>query len=139
MSAEQNKAISRRYLDAAWNRHDYTIIDELIAPDYRQHNRTVQTGRDGVKAFFRMMSSAFPDARYTVEQMVAEDDQVAWCWTIQATHTGPFQGIPATGKTITITGMNLMRLADGILVENWGEQDTLGLLQQLGAVPAPRA
>jgi steroid delta-isomerase-like uncharacterized protein len=138
MSTEQNKALVRRYLEAVWDRGDLSVVDELIAPDYIQHNRNAPPGRDGVKQFFAMLRAGFPDARQIAEDMLADGDKVIWRWTIRGTHQGPFMGIPATGKQIAMTGMNIVRISNGMIAENWGEQDTLGMMQQLGAIPAPR-
>ncbi len=137
MTAEENKAIARYYLDEVWNKGNLAVIDELIPVDFVQHIGMVQQGREGVKRFFQMIHGAFPDARFTVEDMVGEGDRVVWRFTITATHQGPFQGLPPTGKQITMTGMNIVRMVDGKFAENWGEQDNLGLLQQLGAIPSP--
>jgi predicted ester cyclase len=73
----------------------------------------------------------------TIEDIIAEGDRVVWRLTIRGTHRGMFRGIAPTGKYITITAMKIVRLANGQFVENWGEQDNLGLLQQLGVLPAP--
>jgi steroid delta-isomerase-like uncharacterized protein len=137
MSTEANKAIVRRYLEAVWNERNLALVDEVVAPTLVQHISGVSPGRAGVKHFFTMIGAAFPDARMTIEDVIAEGDRVVWRFTIHATHTGPFQGIPATGKAVTITGMNIARMVGGQIVENWGQQDNLGLLQQLGVVPAP--
>jgi steroid delta-isomerase-like uncharacterized protein len=137
MSTEANKAIVRRYVEAVWNARNLAVIDEVIAPGFIQHSAGVPPGRDGVTHFFRMIDTAFPDARMTIEDIFAEGDRVVWRFSIHATHTGPFQGIPPTGTSVTITGMNIVRMADGLIVENWGQQDNLGLLQQLGVIPAP--
>jgi steroid delta-isomerase-like uncharacterized protein len=126
-----NKAIVRSYIDQVWTKHNLTAIDEYIAPDYLQHARNTPPGRDGVKAFFGMMNGAFSDVTYSIGEMIAEGDKVAWTWVIQGKHTGNFQGMPATGKTATITGMSLIRFVDGKLAESWGEQDLFGLIQQL--------
>ena len=138
MSTEANKAIVRRYLEAVWNERNLALIDEVVAPELIQHIPGVIPGRAGVKQFFSMIGAAFADARMTIEDMIAEGDRVAWRFTIHAIHTGSFQGIPATGKAVTITGMNIARMVDGQIVENWGQQDNLGLLQQLGVIPAPK-
>ena len=139
MITEANKATVRRYLEAVWNQGDLALVDEVIAPTFTQHLTNVAPGRAGVKQFFSMIRTAFPDARMAIEDLIAEGDRVVWRFTIHATHTGPFQGIPATGRSVTITGMNLVRMAGGQIVENWGQQDNLGLLQQLGVVPQPGA
>jgi steroid delta-isomerase-like uncharacterized protein len=130
-----NKAIVREYLDRAWAKRDSTAIDELIAPDYKQHARNTPSGREGVKAFFAMLHSAFSDIAYSVEDMIAEGDRVSWRWLMKAKHTGPFMGLPATGRSVALPGMSLVRVRDGMLAEHWGEQDMLGLLQQLGVLP----
>ena len=137
MTTEQQKALVRRYLDAVWNQGDLSVIDELIAPDFRQHSAGVPPGRDGVKQFFSLLRAAFPDIQNTVDALIAEGDTVVWRSTIRGTHRGPFRGIPATGKSVTITAINIVRLANGQIAENWGEQDNLGLLQQLGVLPSP--
>ena len=139
MTPEQNKALVRRYVEATWNQHDTSVIDELIVADFRQHAAGVPQGREGVKGFFAMLHGAFPDAQNTIEDMVAEGDKVMWRSTIRATHRGAFRGIPPTGKSVTLATVNIVRLVDGQIVENWGEQDNLGLLQQLGVMPAPNS
>ena len=80
---------------------------------------------------------AFPDFHHTVEDLVAEGDKVVPRLTLRGTHQGDFQGLPPTGKQVTFSGINVMRLEDGKIVEHWSIGDTLGMLQQLGAIPAP--
>jgi predicted ester cyclase len=82
-------------------------------------------------AFF----TAFPDQRYTVEDLIAEGDKVVSCYTFRGTHQGEFLGVPATGKVATWTGILISRFAGGKDVEDWESFDALGLLQQLGAIP----
>jgi steroid delta-isomerase-like uncharacterized protein len=137
MTPEQHKALVRRYIESVWNQGDPTLIDELVAPDYIQHAQGVPPGRAGVKQFFAALRPAFPDIHNTIEDMIAEGDKVVWRSTIRGTHSGPFRGIPPTGKQVTITAINILRLQNGQFVENWGEQDNLGLLQQLGVIPSP--
>jgi steroid delta-isomerase-like uncharacterized protein len=81
------------------------------------------------------LRSAFPDCRMTVEDVVAEGDQVAYRWTFSGTHRGELRGIAATGKRVSISGINVDRIAHGKIAEHWSQADVLGLLQQLGAVP----
>ena len=138
MSPEENKVIVRHYLETAWNKKDPTIIDDLVADDFVQHAQNVQPGREGVKNFFRMLYGGFPDAHFTLENIMAEGNQVATRFTVRGTHQGPFLGIPATGKSMTLTGMALLELRDGKIVANWNELDMLGALQQLGVIPKPQ-
>ncbi len=84
-----------------------------------------------------MLLEAFPDSQLPVEDQIAEGDKVVTRWTCRATHTGEFQGMPPTGKYTTMTGTTIFRIANGKLVEGWTNADMLGLLQQLGAIPAP--
>lgn len=135
MSLEYNKAIVRAYIEQVWNQGNLQLVDELIVPDFIQHAAGVPQGRQGVKQFFAMIHAAFPDIHNTIEDMLAEDDKVMWRSTITGTHQGPFRGIPPTGRSIRMTAMNILRVQDGKFVENWGEQDNLGLMQQLGLLP----
>ena len=82
---------------------------------------------------------AFSDARITVDDQIAEGDKVATRWTGRGTHTGEIAGISATGKDVTVTGLTISRLEGGLIAEEWTTWDTLGMLVQLGAVPAPAA
>ena len=136
MSAEENKAIIRHYLEEAWNKKNLAVVDEFIAPDLIQHIRNVPPGREGIKQFFHLIYSAFPDAHFSVEDMVAEGDKVTWRFTVRATHAGSFRGLPPTGKPITLTGIAITRMRDGQMAENWNQTDDLGMLQQLGVIPA---
>jgi steroid delta-isomerase-like uncharacterized protein len=128
-----NKAIVLRYIDRVWRQHDYAAIDEMIVPNYVQHAANVPPGREGVKAFFKMVEGAFSDVSYTVEDALAEGDRVVLRWVIRGRHTGAFQGLPPTGKDFALTGITSVRLENGKLAENWVEQDIAGLIAQLRA------
>jgi len=80
---------------------------------------------------------ASPKIRMRVQDLIAEADKVVDRWTQTMPHSGEFKGIPATGKQVTVTGINIVRIADGKIVELWHREDALGLLQQLGAIPVP--
>jgi steroid delta-isomerase-like uncharacterized protein len=139
MPTEDNKALVSYYIDEVWNKQNLAVIDDLIVEGYVQHIPGVPPGRAGVKQFFTLIRQAFPDARMTIEDLIAEGDRVVWRWTIRGTHTGTFRGIPPTNKPILITGMSILRVENGRFVESWGEQDNLGLMQQLGAIPTPKS
>jgi len=141
MSTEANKAIMKRFWDELFTQGNTKVADEIVGPNYLNHDSAPgeQLGRAGLAAFVAQMHSAFPDGRFDVEQFVVEGDTVATRWRATGTHRGEFMGIPATGKTVNITGIAIHRIADGLIVESWGNWDTLGLLQQLGVLPKPAA
>ena len=137
MSVEENVAVVRRHYDLL---HDYdeAVADEIWAADLiaREPHQVIQ-GRDAGKQRYRQFREAFPDIRATLHQAVAQDDQVAIRYTLEGTHRGPFAGIAATGKRVSLSGIGIFRLAAGQIAEFWGCADFYGFLQQLGAIPAP--
>lgn len=139
MTPQENMALVRRYIDETWNKGNLQVIDEVVAEDYIQHVNRIEQRREGVTQFFLMLRKAFPDIHNTIQIMLAENDRVVWQSNITGTHMDTFQGVPATGKSIKITATNFLRVVNGKFVENWGEQDNLGLLQQLGVIPKPGA
>ncbi len=139
MSA-QNKRLVRRAIEEVWNRGNYARLDELVASDIVIHGATPADdihGPEGIKQFYDSLRQAFPDLHFTVEDQIAESDRVVTRWTARGTHKGVFQGIPATGKAVALTGIDIDRFASGKVVECWASVDQLGLLQQLGVVPTP--
>jgi steroid delta-isomerase-like uncharacterized protein len=138
MSSEQNKAIVRRLFEEPW-KGNLDVIDELTASEYIGHdpaNPEPLRGPDGVKEFISTYRAAFPDARITVEEQLAEGDLVATRWSARGTHEGELMGIRPTGKQVTVSGLTISRLAGGKVVEEFQNWDTFGMMQQLGAVPA---
>ena len=138
MSAE-TKAIVGRFLDEAFNGGDLDVVDELVAPDFVNHdsaNPEPSRGIEAAKASITGYRSAFPDLHVTIEQQIAEGEYVTTRWSARGTHEGDLLGIAPTGKQATVTGITIDRIVDGRFTESWTNWDTLGLLQQLGAVPA---
>lgn len=136
--SEQNKNLVSRFVEEVWSGGNFAVADELIAGDYDGHQRGVDAdGPEGVKGYFSMLRTGFPDIEFTIEDQVAEEDRVATRWTACATHTGTFQGIPPTGKQGAVSGITINRVANGKIVEGWTNLDELGLMQQLGVIPAP--
>jgi len=131
MSENENKALVGAYLTDVWVNHELDGIDRYMTADYVQHSTHAAAGRDGLKAFFNGLWAAFTEQNFSIDDVIAEGDKVVWRWTMRARHTGLFYGVGATGKTITATGISIMRVAGGRFVEHWGEQDTAGLMQQL--------
>ncbi len=138
MSVEDNKAMYRRLIEEGFNRGDDAIIDEIMSPDFVEHEPIpVQaSGREGVRQYFAMMRSASPDFHITIENVLGEGDLVAARVTARGTQTGLLMGIPPTGKQVTLEVMDLCRFAGGRMVEHWGVGDNLGMMQQLGVIPA---
>lgn len=135
MSAD-NKALIRRYFEAS-DAGNLTALDNLFAPTFVRHdpNAAAINSLEDLKRHLRLVYTATPDLRHTIEDMVAEGDRVAIRLTARGTHTGEFMGIPPTGKTVTVTGTGICRIADGKIQEDWFNSDALGLLQQLGVIP----
>jgi steroid delta-isomerase-like uncharacterized protein len=139
MPEEENKALVRRYLDEAWNKGNVGIIDELMANDYARYmSGPVQPlDREGQKQRITAFRKALPDLYLAIDDLIAEGDKVVFRITLRGTNQGAFMGIPPTGKPMTVTAIDVVRFADGKIVEHWGQMDSLGLMQQLGAVPTP--
>ncbi len=139
MSAEENKALMRRVYDEFMNAGNLDVADELVATDCKLYfgSAFIETGPEAFKQARAMLYAGFPDIRFTIEEMVAEEDKVADLLTGRGTHEGEFMGVAPTGKRVEFEGMALVRIREGKIVENRGMPDMLGLLQQLGAIPAP--
>ena len=137
MSTETNKAIVRRFFE------EYTpaVIDELLALDYQHHDPALppelQRGRAAYQQVVAMFYTAFPDLRTTVEETIAEGDTVVARWVSRGTHKGELMGIPGTGRQVAMKGISTHRVTGGKIAETWVNFDALGMLQQLGAIPAP--
>ena len=134
--SEQNKAIARRLLDALWNQQDFAVVDGFLASDYDGHSSTEFQGPDGAKEFVPKLCTAFPDFQFTVEDQIAEGDRVATRWSMQGTHIGEFQGMPATGRQMSISGITIFRIANDKVIEGWTNEDLLGFYHQLGVIPS---
>ena len=138
--ATGNKEIVRRALEDSWQ--DPGVFDELISSDYVGYDPALPEpirGPQGAKDNFKQYSDAFEGAHITVKDQIAEGDAVATRWEGRGRHTGELMGVPPTGKEIVVEGLNLTRLRDGKIVEEWSNWDTLGMLQQVGAIPSATA
>jgi hypothetical protein len=138
MSTENNKTIVRRFFDEVVSNGNLRVVDELCSPDYRVH--ATLSGPDAIdldqtKELVRSFRSSFPDARITIEDIVAEGDLVAARMMEQGTHAGEFRGIPPTGRRVTYGSMTFLRIVDGKIVDHWGLLDLPSLLQQLRGSP----
>jgi steroid delta-isomerase-like uncharacterized protein len=131
MGTEENKALLRRYYAEVLGGGNIGLIDELFAPDF------VSAGVDlaRFKELAAASRAAFPDLHVTVEDQVAEGDKVVTRFSAHGTHRGPFAGIPATGKPVTVRAIHIHRIAHGKIAELWEQIDLLGLMQQVGKAP----
>ena len=133
---DDNKALVRRFIDFI-NNDNLAPIDDFFATTYTYHNSSAPDVKDlaGVKAFNAMAYGAFPDIRFTIEDMVAEADKVVYRASACGTHKSEFMGIPPTGKQVTFTSIVISRIANGKFQEDWESLDGLYVLQQLGVFP----
>ena len=143
MSVEQNKTLVRRLFDEDLNERDPAArskaADELIAVDFVDHTNPpgLQHGLENHKQIVMILRRAFPDLSWEYEEPIAESDKVAIRVIMHGTHQGEFFGIPPTGKPVAVSGIHILRIANGKIAEHWGNNDDLGLMQQLGVVPPP--
>jgi predicted ester cyclase len=135
MAIEENKKIVQRYQEI-YNLNDLDALGEVVSQDLRTPKIMpgIPTGIEGAKAAHRIMLAAFPDYQTIIDDLFSEGDKVAARISMSGTNTGSFLGIPATGKHVSFTGIYIARIADGKIVEHWGEEDSVSLLQQLGAL-----
>lgn len=141
MSAEGNRILFARFHEEVFNKRNVAALDDYFAADYIEHLPPFPGspgGLEGLKQFVTILLTAFPDFRSTVEDTIIEDDRAVGRVTAGGTNTGPFLGIPPTGKKITWTEIHIARVANGKIVEHWASIDQLGMLQQLGIIPSQR-
>lgn len=144
MPTEDIMTTVRRFFEEVLNQGKVALLDELFAPTFLYHDPALPDVRtlEDYKRYITHTLSAFPDAHYTLEEVIAEGEMVVTRWTMRGTNTGDFvlptMRIPATGKQFTLTGMSISRNVEGKTVELWDEQDNLGMFQQLGLIPVPQ-
>jgi steroid delta-isomerase-like uncharacterized protein len=137
--SEENKRVSRRLVEEAFRGGRLEVVDELVDQSYEGHDPgspDVIRGPEGVKQLIQGYRTAFPDLDIRIEDQLAEGDKVASRWSARGTHQGELFGVPPTGKESRVTGITIDRISGGKIVESHDNWDTLGLLQQLGAIPA---
>ena len=139
MSAEENNAVIRRWIEA-YNERDWQAEAEVLAPGFVAHVSAAPGPLEGLEAWRQLsgpFAEAFPDLRLTVEDIAAEGETVAARVAFRGTHRGEFQGIPPSGKEVSFSSMEFNRVVGGKVEEHWVELDLFGLMQQLGAIPEP--
>ncbi|HEU0000336.1 MAG TPA: ester cyclase [Ktedonobacteraceae bacterium] len=136
----ENKATVQHLYEQLFNQGNLSVADEVIAPDFINHNATPGSsnrGPESMRQLITMLSTAFPDMHYTIEELVAEGDTVVARVTVSGTHRGPFQGLPPTGRSFRQDQMHFIRFRDGKVVEHRAVRDDLGVMRQLGVIAAP--
>jgi len=138
MSTDTDKALVHRFYDEVLNGRQVELLDELAVADYQEHDPLPGQGqgRDGLKERVSMLIEGLAPT-FTLEDVIAEGDRVVVRWTNSATHVGSFAGIPPTGRSCEVAGIDIHRIEDGRMAEHWHVVDQLAMLQQLGLIPSP--
>ncbi len=139
MPEAENKTIAQRFNEDVWGKGDEAALEELLDPDFVDHDALPgqSPDREGHRQILAAFRSAFPDLNVITEDTVAEGDRVVSRWTARGTHQGDLMGISPTGKEVEIKGIDVLRVAEGRIVERWAQFNDLELMQQLGAIPEP--
>jgi predicted ester cyclase len=139
MSTEENKALIRRFFAEVVSGGNFALVEELLAPEYVLHftGAPGPLDREGFKGFLGGFRAAFPDMQDSIDDMVADGETVGVRGTTRGTHQGEFQGIAATGKAVQVGWMSMLRITGGRIIEDYVNFDNVGLMQQLGVIPAP--
>ena len=135
MSAESKDLVHRFYEEVSAG--NLSIVDELISDDFVEHEvfPGIPANKDGVKQFFGMLRSAFPDLRMEAQEVLADGELVSVRGRFTGTHQGDWMGMPATGRSIDVTAIDILRLGESKFTEHWGVMDAMTMMQQLGAIP----
>ena len=133
------KMVITQFIEEVLNQGNLDAADEFIAANFVDHNPIPgqEPTLEGLKKGFKMFLAAFPDLHLTIEDIIAEGDKVMIRLTSRGTHKGEFMGIPPSGKQVTVLEIHIARIANGKIVEHWGLEDNMGMMQQLGAIPPP--
>lgn len=138
---EQNKEMARRFYEECWNQGKLDRVDQYIAKDCRYHDPVfpaLAPGLDSLKRHITMCRNAFPDLRFTLDDTIAERDEVVVHWTAHGTQEGQFLGVAATRKIASVGGTSIYRIKNQRIVEQFIDWNLLTLLEQLGAATAPK-
>ena len=140
MSAEENKAVARQFIEEGFSKGNLAVADAIIATNFANYDPgtpPLSTGPEGYKQLVTAYRTAYPNLQLIIDDLFAEGDKVAVRWSARGTHSGPLGDIPATGKQMMITGISVLTIAGGKVAAQHTNWDTLGMLQQLGVIPSP--
>ena len=135
--SEENKALANGFYKGIFQDKDLSAVDTFIDPNFVDYNIMPGQGPgiDGVKELMGMYLGAFPDLTVNIDWQISDGDMVVTRITFQGTNTGEMMGMPATNKKVSFTAMDAFRIANGKVVEHWGNEDSMGMMQQLGVIP----
>lgn len=138
--AEEHRALFTRWFSELWNKKNYAITKELVAPEFTAHGaggQDIKQGPDGVADMVKIWHKAFPDGHMTMDDIITEGEMSTIRMTFRGTQTGEFYGVPASNKPVEVTSIGIDRVVGGKISEGWGELNMLGMMQQMGAIPTP--
>jgi steroid delta-isomerase-like uncharacterized protein len=138
LTIETNKATVRRYLETVIGEGHVDLVEEFMAEGIELHGTGLAPGLAAIQEWVATLVAAFPDRHLTIDDIVAEGDRVVARTTLNGTHQGEMQGIPATGKSVTQPSITVFQLANGKIAEGWYASDHLTMMQQLGVIPVPQ-
>ena len=137
-----NRQIVQRFMDECWSQGNLNTVMELVANDCRYHDPvfpSLTSGAENIKNHIQTCRSGFPDLRFTIDDTIAERNEVVIHWTGTGTHKGQFLGMPPTNKKASVTGTSIFRIEDGKIVEEWANWNLMSMMEQLGIAMAPQA
>lgn len=132
---KKNKDFIQAFNEDFWNKQNIAAFEKYFTADFISHYPDVDMNGEQVIGLCKAYFSAFPDLHITTHDLIAEGDKVVKVWTANSTNKGDFMGIPATGKRMVVKGIEVFRIKDGKIAENWVSMDNLGMMQQLGVIP----
>jgi steroid delta-isomerase-like uncharacterized protein len=136
-SVDENKALVRRLFEQGMNEKDDGVLDAVLSPDFVNHDMPAPSpGPEGFRQMLGMFRAAFPDMNVNLEEVLGDGDKVVTRGFFSGTHKGEFMGVPASGASINVKYIDVWRIQDGKITDNWVRLDLLGLMQQVGAVPS---
>jgi steroid delta-isomerase-like uncharacterized protein len=138
---DENKAIARRYYEELWSNGKLDGIAQIVSRDCQFHDPVypdLGLGTESLRNHINNVRAAFPDLRFTIDDMIAEKDEVVVHWTARGNHQGQFLGLPPTNRTGTVTGTSILRFSSGKVVEQWSDWNLLTLLENLGVMISPQ-
>ncbi len=140
-SAQDNKQIVRRLIEEAWNQGKTEVVSELLANNCRFHDEVfphLNSGAENLRRHIESCRTGFPDLKFSIDDTIAERDEVVVHWTARGTHKGQFLGMPATNKKAAITGTSIYRLEGSKIAESWANWNLMSMMEQLGISSAPQ-